>query len=437
VSPQGSDSADGSQATPFKTIKKGIAVVAAGEMVLVKAGTYAETVALDDRSGTEKSRIMLRGEQGAKIVPSGAGGAMVQFRKPHWIVEGFDLDVQGKRNFAVSFQGNVTGATLHGNDIHGGTLGAGVTTYDSAAGALIDGNNIHHFKRPNDDSHGVLVQWTSKNIAIRNNEIHDNSGDAVQCIGPETFASATPANGVAIEGNLMFSNVENAVDIKTCNNVTVSGNTMRSYRPAPAGQGAKGDAVVIHMSASNVVVEDNEISDVTRGISLGGNREGPMPAGVIIRRNRIHNVVMEGGADGSGIRVENSEGAVVAHNTLTSIAGTALVVGGGTNGPSSNLSIKNNIVDAASALKVGTQAPGLTVNANMYAPGATFIFHGAAEGFEAWRARGYDASSFESAPGFQPGATPMTPAAAVDKGENLGWPYCGAAPDLGAIESGC
>src|SRR5439155_9138350 len=97
----------------------------------------------------------------------------------------------------------------------------------------------------------------------------------------------------------------------------------------------------IHMSASDVLVEDNDISDAGRGISLGGNRAGPMPAGVVIRRNRIHDTVVEGGTDGVGIVVQNAEGARIEQNTLTRIAGYALRVGGGTNGPTDNLKVRN------------------------------------------------------------------------------------------------
>src|SRR5262249_34119893 len=146
----------------------------------------------------------------------------------------------------------------------------------------------------------------------------------------------------------------------------VIGNKMHGFRMAPPAQGAKGDAVVIHMSAANVDVGNNEIYDVGRGISLGGNRIGPMPSGVVIHRNQIHDTVITGGTDGIGIDVENSEAAHIVQNTFTRIAGFALRVGGGTNGPTDNLLVKNNILDAAQPIRVGLEAPGLQVNSNLY-----------------------------------------------------------------------
>lgn len=437
VAPSGSDTSPGTQASPFRTIGHALAVVAPGEAVFVGAGTYAETVALSTRSGVDGKPITVRGQGNPKLVPSGEGGGMVQFTRPGWVLEGFEVDAQGLPKIAVTFSGDVHGSVLRGNDIHGGTQGAGVTTYDGATGATIEDNQIHHFQRTDEDSHGVLVQWTSKDITVRGNDIHHNSGDSVQCIGPESYADATPAASVRIEDNDLHDGVENAVDIKTCSGVVVRGNTMHGFRMAPAGQGAKGDAVVIHMSASDVLVEDNEISDSGRGISLGGNRVGPMPAGVVIRRNRIHDIVVEGGTDGIGINVENSEGAHIEQNTFTRVAGWALRVGGGTNGPTDNLRVKNNILDAASAIRVGFYAPGLQVNSNLYPPGAGFMVQAVPETWDVWRASGQDGRSLLGSPGFTTAGSFAPGAIAVDKGEDLGAPYCGAAPDLGAIETGC
>jgi hypothetical protein len=219
--------------------------------------------------------------------------------------------------------------------------------------------------------------------------------------------------------------------------VVVRGNTMHGFRMAPAAQGAKGDAVVIHMSASDVLVEDNDISDAGRGISLGGNRQGPMPAGVVIRRNRIHDTVAVGGTDGVGIGVENSESAHIEQNTLTRLAGYALRVGGGTNGDTNNLRVRNNILDSLTPIRVGFYAPGLSVNDNLYPAGATFMVQLVAQTWDAWRASGQDARSVVGSPGFAAADSFVPAALVVDKGEDLGVPFCGAAPDLGAIETGC
>ena len=88
------------------------------------------------------------------------------------------------------------------------------------------------------------------------------------------------------------------------------------------------------------------------------------------------------------------------------------------------------------ALQVGTQAPGLKLGANLYAPSTTVKSAGTVLSLSSWLGQGKDVGSFEAAPelpadGFTPGRN------AVDRGRDLGLPFCGAAPDVGAVESGC
>ena len=431
VAPTGNDGAAGNASAPFRSITKAVSVAGPGERITVKAGTYAEPVSLAGsvRDGTAAAPIRLQGEGMPKIVPS-AGSALLTVQKPHWQVDGFDVDVKGQAKFAVAFTGNTTGSVLSGSEVHHGALGGGITTYGGATGAIIENNHIHHFVRSGQDSHGIVVQPTSKNITIRNNRIHDNTGDAVQCIGPEGFSSLAPADGVRIEGNEMYANFENAVDIKTCYNVKVLANEMRDYTTYG------GCALVVHMSARDVLVEDNDIFNVGKAIAIGGNHEGPVPTRVLVRRNRIRNVIKDASRDGDAIRLENSEAAEVVNNTMVGVGNAGIMVGGGTGGATSNLKVFNNIVQAPLALQVGSQAPGLQLGANLYAPSSTVKSAGSELSLSAWLGQGKDSGSVEAAPqipadGFTPGSN------AIDRGRNVGLAYCGAAPDIGAVETGC
>ena len=273
------------------------------------------------------------------------------------------------------------------------------------------------------------------NITVRHNDIHNTSGDSVQCLGPEGFSNDPPAQGVLIENNHFYGTRENAVDIKTCHDVEIRHNRMHGFE---AVDSSKGDAVVIHYSAANVLVEDNEIYDAGTGIAVGGNREGPMPSAVVIRRNRIHDIHARNGAFGHGIRVENASKPVITHNTITNVAGPGLVLGGGTGGPTESAEVSNNIVDTPSAVQLGSQAPGLVMEANLYAPGATFTTKSPAAtlDFAGWKATGMDLNSFQEASGLNgDGLTPGV--AAIDRAGLTDQAACGQAPDIGAVETGC
>jgi hypothetical protein len=436
VSPTGADTGAGSAAQPFKTIAKAISVAGPGEKIRVLAGTYAERIVLgpNAKAGTPEAKITLQGEGKPRIIPGAGGGGLVQVRQPNWVVDGFELDLQSQPFFAVTFEGNTQGSVLANSELHHGTGGAGVTTYGNASGVTIENNHIHDFVKSsgNRDSHGVVVQTTSKNITVRNNDIHDNSGDSVQCLGPEGFSNNAPADGLVIENNHFYANRENAVDIKTCHNVVLRNNRMHQFRPSAT---AKGDAVVVHYSAKNVLIEDNEVYDSGKGISVGGNREGPMPSGIVIRRNRVHDILNTNGGEGSGIRLENSEGTVVVNNTIVRAATAALVIGHGTGGPTANLVVQNNIIDSPLAVSAGGQTPGVKMGSNLYAAGAQFKAGGSLVGLDAFKAAMGDTTSTTGATSAAPEAPPT--GAAVDTGANVGLPFCGAGPDIGAVEAGC
>jgi nitrous oxidase accessory protein NosD len=438
VSPSGSDTGEGNAAWPFRSIAKAISVAGPGEVIRVRAGTYNERIIIGEgaRAGTPQGKITLQGEGKPRLVPGPGAGALIQVRRPHWVIDGFEVDVQGQAVFAVTFQGNVKGSVLANSELHHGTLGAAITTYDNADGAIIENNHVHDFvkKTGNQDSHGVVVQPSSRGITVRNNDIHSVSGDSVQCLGPEGFSKLPPADGLLIENNHFFSNRENAVDIKTCHNVVIRNNRMHGFPPSTTD---KGDAVVVHYSARDVLIEDNEIYDSGKGISVGGNREGPVPRGVVVRRNRIYDITNANGGEGSGIRLENSEGTVVVNNTVTRVAGSALVIGHGTGGPTSNLTLMNNLVtESPVAVDLGGQLPGLKMGHNLFPAGARFKARGQPADLVGFQQASGDSSSSlgderAAPPTFGPSSY------AVDRGADVGLPYCGQAPDIGAVESGC
>ena len=442
VSPSGSDTAAGTKGAPFRTIAKAVSVVGPGEIVRVQAGTYAEKlrIATNAKAGTAAAKITLKGEGSPRIVPVSGGWYMWQVQRPNWIIDGFEFDGQGAPQVAITFSGTTQGSVLRNSELHHGAFGSGVNTADAAIGVTIENNHIHHFSRGSDDSHGIVITPTSQDITVRNNVIHDNSGDSVQCIGPEGFSTLAPAEQVLIEGNHMHSNDENAVDIKSCFGVTIRRNRMNGFRQTSS---ARGEAVVVHLSARDVVIEDNDISDAALGIAIGGNAgDFGQVRNVSIRRNRIRDTVAP---EGTGIRIEGSQNVRVLHNTITHTAGFAFSVGHGTNGSSTATLVKNNIFASRAAVNLGSLAPGMDMDHNLYLPGAGF-FQGSmfvpsatwtGMSLSSWRATGHDASSVQGSAVLAPGSLVMPGSDAVDRGADIGLAFCGAAPDLGAVESGC
>lgn len=198
-----------------------------------------------------------------------------------------------------------------------------------------------------------------------------------------------------------------------------------------------GTAVVIHMSPKNLLVENNLIENVGKGIALGGNRQGgPMPQGVVIRKNRIRNVSTARGP-GEGMRIENADRPIIANNTVLNAAVTSIVIGGGTGGPTDGLTLQNNILGGALPLKIGSSAPSFVSRSNLFEDGARIQLPSSTVEASSWVGTGADAAS-RQAPAPLALTTWAPASTAVNAGQQLvGVTFCGAAPDIGAVETGC
>jgi hypothetical protein len=114
----------------------------------------------------------------------------------------------------------------------------------------------------------------------------------------------------------------------------------------------------------------------------------------------------------------------------------ALVIGHGTGGPTSGLVVENNILDGdESVVDLGAERPGLKMGANLYAA-AKFMVGGDSGDLQAFQKESGDSSSTVGSPGVDP-RTFAPGSAAIDHGTDVQLKFCGKAPDIGAVETGC
>lgn len=71
VSPQGDDAAAGSAEAPWKTIKRGVKGLSAGDTLVVMSGEYCETVNLSTLNGLEGKPVTISGRPGAHLAAAG------------------------------------------------------------------------------------------------------------------------------------------------------------------------------------------------------------------------------------------------------------------------------------------------------------------------------------------------------------------------------
>ncbi|RKH03237.1 DUF1565 domain-containing protein, partial [Corallococcus sp. CA053C] len=450
VSPTGSDSAAGTQALPLRTVARALSQVKPGEAVFLLSGTWREHVQLTEKQGTAAKPLTLRAAPGATAILKGGSigaTALVDVSGAYWNIEGLTVDVGGERTFAVMWRGaGAHHGALKGSIVKNGTEGSGVYVTEKAHDVLIADNEIFHFDQGEVDSHGVTVQTSASNVVVRGNDIHHNSGDGVQCLGAEGGATSpgTPFDNLLVEGNQLHDNRENGVDIKTCTHVTLRGNTIYNHRSVST---AAGEGVIVHLSPSDVTLEDNVFYANARAIQLGGYREGAPPTRVLIRRNLIHDGLgASEGEEGTGIRVDTSVDVKVQQNTVWNLSGACLIFGEGSSGANQGLDVRNNIFAGCGiAARGGPSRGNAVVDGNLYflsGSAVSFRLDNAAVGLADWRSKaGLDKRSQERAPGFVDTGSDdyhlATGSAAREAGLSLGLPFCGTAPDQGAFESGC
>lgn len=324
----------------------------------------------------------------------------MQVRRPYWVVEGFEIDALGRDCFAVVFATkpsaipeSTTGSKLTRCTIRNGKGGAGISIQEGAKDIVIENNCIHSFLTGVRESHGIVIQAPSRNISIHNNDIHTNSADAIQCQN-DAPSSANEARDIDIANNRLHNNGENGVDIKTCKDVIIRGNTMSRFRKSVT---SAGEAVVIHYSAQNVLIAENHISDAGRGISVGGQITGddPSPKNVVVYGNTITDIISSGGSDGVGIRIENASDVYIVGNNISNTAHYGLMLGRGANKNASgktlaseNLTVTGNTIKGRLLVRMGNELlrPNLKMFGNQYSSGGKFMLDATViPDFATWR----------------------------------------------------
>ena len=366
VAKNGSDTNPGTQALPWQTIGKAAKTLGPGQAVYVHTGTYYERVTTS-KAGTSSAPIWLMEAPGENVVIKGtgsSGGPFVRITQPYWIIDGFEIDAGGSFAHAVRFDGT-NHAVARNIDAHNGIGNAAIVFYKSQDAALLY-SKVHDYTwtEPNGspkDSHGVAVYRDSKRILVQGNNSWGHTGDDLQCVDDDGVVSADDPTDITIEGNrygnthpggiLRTRTRENAVDIKTCRNVTVHANKMFGFRPAGTAPG--GAALVAHVNADKVLVENNRFWDNGLAASLGSHQNCCLGS-VVFRRNLVFESTTQSGGSGDGVRVGPASRFEAYHNTFHKIPDEAMRLGD--DGVVKRAVLINNIVaEAGSAIKIYPQ----------------------------------------------------------------------------------
>jgi hypothetical protein len=175
----------GTPAAPFGAIGPALAVAQPGDTIVVAPGSYSERI-LTQRAGTAAAPIRIRAEtrRTAKIT---SAGNVVTIAHPYVILEGLVLDGQDGVQDLVRIETAGSHTIIRDTEIANSRRDC--VDMGGPESVLIEKSDIHHCLSSTTDpcatetcrvdAHGV-VGGPVKDLVIRDTDIHDFSGDAVQ-----------------------------------------------------------------------------------------------------------------------------------------------------------------------------------------------------------------------------------------------------------------
>ncbi|RKG82748.1 hypothetical protein D7W79_01735 [Corallococcus exercitus] len=463
------------ESLPWRTINKAVGAAPAGSVIYVQNSgvPYREHVQLS-RAGSATARFMLVGvPYGTHTdLPEwrdeiGVNQPQVKFTSSYWIVKGFLFNkVDSTHNSCVRMSGSDNALIeVHCHGAHGVPAEHAISI--AGSNQLVrkskSYDNLATGCTSNCDLHGFRVGPGSKRIVLQQNEAWNNSGDGVQCMGSESDATLGDAEDVWIEDHRLHDNKEQAVDIKSCNRVTVAGTDgvdgSKFYAQAPGG------AMVIHFKARNILIEKTRFWNNSHGVNIGSYGTDHDTQNIVLRRNLFFDFTIDPAQPGTqsapkgyGILMSKVTNVDIYHNTFDNMPGGGIYVGfaawtGSLVNASSNVHIWNNIFNDVSLWAIkwrSAYGPGFSSKYNLYhrdAGAAVFDINHASKSFAAWKAEsGQDTvGSSEQSPQFvtNPQAndyytlstSPARNAALDDTGQPRPCAGTQAPPDIGFKET--
>lgn len=348
-------SGDGSLGNPWETIEFAAQQLTKGQTLYVHAGTYPNvylnlnSTAYDDGDADEPITIRnAPGEARPVLVgkPPNTDGSIdpiIRATRPYWIFDGLEFDGKGRfqnavklsshhltlRNSLVRDQGR-DAVLVDGQDIYiykneirdvweaSGSGSASCTTNASCAAGQVCSRDFSGVGtcRTRQDGHGIDIVSNAARILVKDNKVHDVSGDGSQCSGPaQGYTPGSSPVDITFEGNEMYTSpdnlgyTENAIDIKDCSQITMRREKYHTYHavPSSSGNSSGGSTMVFHIQAQKLLLEDSEISDSCEGISIGNeNWTNETVGNILIRRNVFRDIYK--GANGCSTDTSNGYG---------------------------------------------------------------------------------------------------------------------------------
>ena len=430
VSPNGSDSANGSASTPWRTLQKAANSVPAGSTVYIRAGTYAAFTMT--RSGTASAPITFAAYPGEKPVIDGQGAVVWAVKLSGVSYVRLDgLTVQG--GYAPDQDGggvlivSSSYVTLS-NSLLQNNKAFGVRSYNSTY-VTITNNEITH------NATGVRIERAAGGTRVTNNLIHNN--DQMMTNTPDIANDDVGAIAIGI--------------VRTSGNVIFSGNLIWGNRAPSYDYGWDGGAFDIY-AASDWTITNNVTWDNENVLETGTDAAKTPCADDTYTHNLNYAATTVGRTYGMVLRCGTNM--LIANNTFYGIQDFVFALShnkGSWGGAIDGLQLVDNIISVSSAevFRIENSIPAsVHIDYNLVqVSGSAVVAAGvpnkgsttSLSTFRAWT--GYEIHGLQGDPSFADVATNnfhlLAGSLALDVGlvlPGVNDAYAGAGPDLGYAE---
>lgn len=199
VSPDGSNSNDGSQENPWQTIQYGLDNIQPGQTLNIMAGTYAEILYLS-RSGSENNSIRIIGESFASVILDGTNVARDLF-----FVENADHIELANMTFFNAPRAGLRLSRSNNVEIRNCRF-----TQNGRWGVFTDFSDdtlIENCEASGSaEEHGIYISNSSDNAVIRGNFVHSNYAAGIQINADPSMGDDGISSNCLIENNLVYEN---------------------------------------------------------------------------------------------------------------------------------------------------------------------------------------------------------------------------------------
>ena len=379
-----------------------------GDTLLVRAGTYNEGLSLPRNGSPGQNIVMMAYPEEQPVIA--ASDPLLNANKNYWLIKGIIFDNENTDSDAIEITGHHI--TFRDCEFRNGQRD-GIEGSKTSHNITIENCLIHDFIwEPGSDAHGIVLDPGAHDWKILNSTIYNCGGDCIQLFAEDETPIADYSKNITISGNIFYTTLgeesENALDFKGVDGCLVDGNELYGF---------ENKAWVVQKGCRNITASNNFIHDSDRGAEFRGEANKSQE-NIRLIRNVFYNI-----RNFYALKFDDVSNVEILNNTLVNISASSFrVEEQGINGGVIRNNLMYNCESAAIKATFNVQSDhNGWFNADAGGMQGAGDITGSDPQFTNKANAGYDLQANSPA---------------RDKGIDVGLPFVGSKPDLGAFEFG-